>query len=98
MICCSQPSGRAMPPEGSGGLRHIGMVEIQPRLQPLTAAEFLQLDLPPRGMLLDPWLPTQGIAMIHAGRGIGKTHLALGIAYTVATGGSLLGWRAPEPR
>jgi hypothetical protein len=87
-----------MPPDRADGLVRLGMVEIPPRLRPMTAAQFLQLDLPPRGMLLDPWLPTQGIAMIHSGRGIGKTHLALGIAYAVASGGSLLGWSAPEPR
>jgi putative DNA primase/helicase len=62
------------------------------------AAQFLELRLPPREMLLDPWLPGQGLAMIHSARGIGKTHLALGIAYTVASGGALLGWSAPWPR
>src|SRR6266851_497290 len=87
-----------MPPDGAEGLLRLGMVEVSPRLRPLTAAEFLELDLPPRGMLLDPWLPTQGLAMIHSARGIGKTHLALGIAYTVASGGSLLTWSAPRPR
>jgi len=49
-------------------------------------------------MVLDPVLPTKGLAMVHSARGIGKTHLALAIAYTVASGGSLLGWWAPEPR
>jgi putative DNA primase/helicase len=87
-----------MPPDAGDGLGRIGMVEIPPRLRPLTAAEFLKLDLPPRGMVLDPWLPTQGLGLIHSVRGVGKTHLALGIAYAVATGGVLLGWRAPEPR
>jgi putative DNA primase/helicase len=74
------------------------MRELPPRLRPHTAAEFLALDLPPRGLILDPWLPTQGLAMIHSARGVGKTHLALGIGYAVATGGGLLGWTAPEPR
>jgi len=74
------------------------MREVPPRLRPLTAAEFLVLDLPPRELVLDPWLPTQGLAMIHSARGVGKTHLALGIACAVATGSTLLGWNAPEPR
>ena len=86
------------PPDGTAGLYRLGMREVPPRLRPLTAAEFLMLDLPPRGLILDPWLPTQGLAMIHSMRGIGKTHLALGIAYAVATGSGLLGWTAPEPR
>ena len=86
------------PPDGTAGLYRLGMREVPPRLRPLTAAEFLMLDLPPRGLILDPWLPTQGLAMIHSMRGVGKTHLALGIAYAVATGSGLLGWTAPEPR
>jgi hypothetical protein len=68
------------------------------RLDPLTANQFLALDLPPRQLILDPWMPAQGIALIYSTRGIGKTLLALGIAYAVATGGGLLGWKAPAPR
>jgi RecA-family ATPase len=36
--------------------------------------------------------------LVHAFRGIGKTYLALGIAYCAATGGRMLGWSAPKPR
>jgi hypothetical protein len=68
------------------------------RLNPLTAAEFLALDLPPRGFVLDPILPEKGLMLLHAYRGIGKTHLALGVAYAVAAGAGLLGWTAPQPR
>ena len=58
--------------------------------QPVTAIDygaFLQKSFPPRQTLLAPWLPEQGLAMIHAPRGIGKTHLALGTAWAVAAGG-----------
>jgi PleD family two-component response regulator len=34
--------------------------------------EFLAREFQPREMMFAPWLPTQGIAMIHAERGIGK--------------------------
>jgi putative DNA primase/helicase len=68
------------------------------RLNPRTAAEFLALDLPSREMILDPWLPRQGLVMIHSMRGIGKTHLALSLGYAVACGAGLLGWEAPAPR
>jgi putative DNA primase/helicase len=88
------------PPDGAAEVRRIIDMgeEIKPRLQPLTAAEFLALELPMRELILNPWLPTKGLAMIHAMRGIGKTHLALGIGYAVATGGGLLRWSAPAPR
>ena len=58
----------------------------------------LATKFPPRDMVLSPWLPAKGLAMVYGPRGIGKTHLSLGIAYAVATGASFLGWRAPRPR
>lgn len=63
----------------------------------VTLEDFLNRDLPPREMLLTPWLPRQGLAMIHAYRGIGKTYLALSVAYAVASGDYFLGWHAPSP-
>jgi putative DNA primase/helicase len=36
--------------------------------------------------------------MIYAPREIGKTYVALSIAYAVATGGTIFGWQAPEPK
>ena len=64
----------------------------------LTADDLLGTDLPPRETILAPWLPTKGLAMIYGPRGIGKTHLTLGCAYAVASGGSFLRWSAPSPR
>jgi len=79
--------------------RQIGGIECATsRLKPRTAAELLALVLPPREMILDPWLPRQGLAMIHSVRGIGKTHLALSLGYAVACGAGLLSWKAPDPR
>jgi putative DNA primase/helicase len=72
--------------------------ETKNQLRPLSIDQFLGLDLPPRGLVLAPWLPTQGLGMIHSFRGVGKTHMGLGIAYAVACGGGLLGWLAPKPR
>ena len=58
--------------------------------------KFLAMRLPPRKTLLAPWLPMAGLAMIHAPRGVGKTHIALGTAWAVATGAGFLRWRVPE--
>jgi len=68
------------------------------RLRPLNLKEFLQLSIKPRGMLLDPILPEKGLAMLYASRGTGKTHIALGIGFAVATGNEFLKWRAPNAR
>jgi KaiC/GvpD/RAD55 family RecA-like ATPase len=67
-------------------------------LRPIEISEFLKLELPSRRNILDPWLPERGMAMIFAPRGVGKTLLALSIAYTVASGSKLLGWQSERPR
>lgn len=74
-------------------------LSVRTRMPPLKVIgidEFLKLELPPRKDLLQPWLPQQGLAMIHARRGAGKTFVALHIAWAVATGGKFLRWHAPE--
>ncbi|MGE5537478.1 MAG: AAA family ATPase [Gemmatimonas sp.] len=66
------------------------------RAEPVGA--FLDAELLEREMVLAPIIPTQGLAMLYSWRGIGKTHLALGMAYAVACGGGFLRWRAPRRR
>ena len=67
-------------------------------LSPLTAQELLTTTFEPVENILAPWLPVKGLAMIYGPRGIGKTHVALGIACSIAAGSSFLGWTAPKPR
>ncbi len=45
--------------------------------RPLTAAEFLKLDLPPRKKIISPWLPEKGLVMIYSPRGVGKTLIGM---------------------
>ena len=60
--------------------------------------EFVLMDIPDIEMILDPWLPTQGLCMIHAKRGAGKTLITCEIAYAIAAGIKFLNWEAPKPR
>ena len=69
-----------------------------PTLSPVSFAELLERKFPPREMVLGPWLPVKGLAMIYAPRGVGKTWVALNIAWAVATGGKFLRWQALTPR
>ena len=71
---------------------------VETPLVALAVEELLTREIKPRQMLLDPILPEQGLAMLYAYRGIGKTHLALGIAAAVASGTRFLRWTAPRPR
>ncbi len=48
-------------------------------------------------MFLTPWLQSQSLSMIYAWRGVGKTHVALGIAHALASGATFLSWRAHSP-
>lgn len=60
--------------------------------------EFMNEKFPELEMLVDPIIPRQGLCMIHAKAGIGKTLLALLIAWIVAFSGELFGrWKASKP-
>jgi hypothetical protein len=64
----------------------------------LTAAQLMAAELPPRSDLLPPWLASDTTALVYGPPGIGKSFLALGVAWAVASGGSFLGWRSTRPR
>lgn len=85
------------------------MTEILPKLIPsndinilelraVNIGDLLTMKLPERELIMEPWLSSQGLAMIYAPRGIGKTHVSLGIACAVAAGTSFLNWDVPEPQ
>ncbi len=72
--------------------------EVKHDLVVINLADFLEKDIQPREMILSPIIPTQGLTMLYAKRGVGKTFVALGIGLTVAAGGTMLKWSAPNPR
>lgn len=69
-----------------------------PRLpRTYSAEQLLAADLPPRAMMLDPILARQSLALLYGPRGLGKTFVAMGIAWAAAAGGSFLKWQASRP-
>lgn len=66
-------------------------------LKSVSIFDFLAQEIKPRRLLLSPWLPEQGLAMIYAKRGVGKTFVGLNIAYALASGGAFLVWKAEKP-
>jgi len=62
-----------------------------------TLAEYLQVKFPTREQIIEPIFPRQGLGMIHAWRGLGKTYLALAMALAAAAGKPLLKWRVARP-
>jgi len=77
---------------GNGGEKK----QAKPPLRVVTIGQLVSMDLPPRENLLSPWLPVQGLAMVYAPRGIGKTFFALNVAYALASGGEFLCWHAVQ--
>jgi hypothetical protein len=91
-------AGTATPGIASAHVVPFNALAADPALCVLNLSELLTRDFPERAAILAPWLLTQSLTMIHAWRGIGKTHMALGIAYAVATAGKFLTWEAPTAR
>jgi putative DNA primase/helicase len=63
----------------------------------VTAEQLINASLPVRELLLDPILATNGLALLYGPRGLGKTFVAMSIAWAVASGGSFLNWHASRP-
>lgn len=59
----------------------------------VSAFDFLRMDFPPRPSMLHPWLPTAGLAMVHAPRGAAKTWFCLSAAHAIVTGKTFLDWK-----
>ena len=75
--------------ERTGGDRRVRAVDLR---------ELLALDLPELEPLLLPWLFQKNLVMLHAKRGVGKTHFALAVAFAVASGARFLEYSAPKAR
>lgn len=67
-------------------------------LNPLNGEQLLRKKFDPVEQVLAPVLPTQGLGMVYGPRGMGKTHVALGMACAVAAGAPFLRWQAQKAR
>jgi len=68
--------------------RQLKQVEPE-RLQAVDIKDLMKMELPPRENIIEPWFPSQGLVMLYAKTGVGKTHIALEIAYQLSIGGSV---------
>lgn len=74
------------------------LYDPRPPMKRLSAPALLAADLPEREVILDPILARKSLVLLYGPRGLGKTFVALGIAWAAASGGSFLKWRASQPR
>src|SRR5260370_35284979 len=75
-------------------LRADRTAEMPPQL---TAEQLMVADFPERETILDPILASKSLALLYGPRGLGKTFVALGIAWAAASGGRFLNWHAGTP-
>jgi AAA domain/Primase C terminal 2 (PriCT-2) len=64
----------------------------------ITHKEIEKDKTPPPENILDPWFMKGSINMVHAKRGLGKTHFSIGLSLALASGGTFLKWKAKEPK
>ena len=62
-----------------------------------TLGDLLTHPFPQRESVLSPVFNLASLNMVFSGRGVGKTHAALGIAYASASGSSFWTWTATRP-
>ncbi len=67
-------------------------------LRAVDVHDLARMEFKEREVILAPWLHSQDLCMIFAGRGVGKTHLALAAMFAISTGGAFAKWQAPQPR
>jgi hypothetical protein len=94
-------NGNSAPPEpewGDEDKARTSQQEKPRRIRVVSIGEFLSLEIKLRGMVLSPIIPTQGLVMLYSFRGVGKTFVAIGMAYAAACGGTFLKWKAPQAR
>jgi hypothetical protein len=82
----------------AAGLREADLRRAERCIFPLTSEELTVFGcLRSVPGLLHPILPAESLMLLHGPRGVGLTHLAVGIAVAMATGTSFLGWEPPRP-
>ena len=92
------PSGRRRRLRGDGDGQNFDVGSQPVTLDTIDLNDLAELELPPREYVLKPIIPVRGLAMVYAFRGVGKTMVAMGMAFAVSTGTSFLRWEAVLPR
>jgi AAA domain len=65
-----------------------------PPPRPMSAAELLAADVEERKTIVAPLIGSETLNLLYGPRGLGKTYVAMGIAWAAASGTSFLGWQA----
>src|ERR1700756_3112053 len=66
----------------------------EPPPEPISASGLLATELPERSDILSPVLREGSLCLLYGPRGLGKTYMAMSMAWAAASGSSFLGWQA----
>ena len=86
-----------MTAEAADKIKTTEEIKLPDHLKVWKLDDFLEMDVEQPQRLLEPWLCKGDLWMIYSGPGVGKTFIALNIAFAVASGGKFIHWNAPEP-
>src|SRR6185295_9600828 len=70
------------------------LVAPEPPPEPISASGLLLAEVPMRQEILSPLLQQASLNLLYGPRGLGKTFVAMGIAWAAASGTGFLGWQA----
>lgn len=70
-------------------------IYVHQECKTLTLNEFLETEYTPKEHYLGPFVK-QGISLVYAGTGVGKSHFCIGVGFAIASKGEFLGWKAEE--
>ncbi|HEX6901707.1 MAG TPA: AAA family ATPase [Thermoanaerobaculia bacterium] len=71
--------------------------KTRPAALSISVLDFLAMDFPPRRWLVEGLIQERDITMLHAWRGVGKTHFVGHLAWAVASGAQFLRYTVPQP-
>jgi hypothetical protein len=91
-----KPNGASAQTSRSSATPKHRPIDSDEAVAALNLEKFLAMNFPVREKMLSPWLPVQGLALVHSFRGVGKTHFGIGVAWALANGGGFLRWSCPD--
>lgn len=68
---------------------------VKSEIKTLSIQDFLKTNFNKKEHYIGPFVK-QGISLVYAATGVGKTHFCIGLAFAIASGGDFLRWKSEE--
>lgn len=77
------------------GKKDIEKKTVKSEIKTLSIHDFLKTNFNKKEHYIGPFVK-QGISLVYAATGVGKTHFCIGLAFAIASGGDFLRWKSEE--